>query len=110
MWNFILFLRESLHQKLDVPLQDLLVTLRRFLKHLQQEANDTEMMLLSYVCQLSLYVVYSTVESINLKRSYYELLENQLYRQTIRNGFHVIATVLEQLFNYSNHNDEAKLL
>lgn len=67
-------------------------------------------MLLNYVCQLSLYAVYCTVESINLKRSYYELMENQLYRQTISNGFHVIATVFEQLFHHSQQSNEAKLL
>lgn len=103
VWNFILFFRDSLQQRPEAPIQDLLVALRRFLKQLQNEASETDLMMLSYVCQLSLYTVYSTVESINLKRSYYELCENQLYRRTIENGFHVIATVLEHEFNHCNH-------
>jgi hypothetical protein len=43
---------------------------------------------------MSLYTIYITVESMNLKRSYYEMMENPHFKNTIKNGFHIIATIL----------------
>lgn len=74
VWSFINYIHEVFADRKDIKIVDLLVYLRKFIIYLKAGSSEAELMLLSFVIQMSLYSTYITVESINLKRSYFELL------------------------------------